>query len=210
MQNSFCGCSTMVVPQPSKLVAWVRFPSPAPHSISKTTVCQQLSWIEHRPSKARVRGSNPFWHTIHFYEYMVGIVQWQSARLWLWKSWVQVPLLTPLINFKKWPPTIDIVLIFDYNGYRCQVNYTFTLLGCSQVVRHETLTLAFVGSNPAIPANNYDPLAQLVEHMTFNHGVPRSNRGWVTNMRMWRNWQTHQTQDLAGNHGGSSPLIRTK
>ena len=26
----------------------------------------------------------------------------------------------------------------------------------------------------------YDPLAQLVEHMTFNHGVRRSNRRWVT------------------------------
>ena len=25
-----CGCSSMVEPQPSKLVAWVRFPSPAP------------------------------------------------------------------------------------------------------------------------------------------------------------------------------------
>ena len=57
-------------------------------------------------------------------------------------------------------------------------------LGCSQVVRHETLTLASVGSNPATPAIyllavslKYGLLAQSVEHMTFNHGVPRSNRG---------------------------------
>ena len=51
-------------------------------------------------------------------------------------------------------------------------------LGYSQVVRHETLTLASVGSNPATPAKiNLGLLAQLVEHMTFNHGVPRSNRG---------------------------------
>ena len=46
----------------------------------------------------------------------------QSARLWPWRSWVRVPLLTPF------------------------------LLGCRQVVRHKTLTLASVGSNPATPA----------------------------------------------------------
>ena len=32
--------------------------------------------------------------------------------------------------------------------------------------------------------NKHDPLAQLVEHMTFNHGVPSSTLGWVTNMRV--------------------------
>ena len=27
----------------------------------------------------------------------------------------------------------------------------------------------------------YDPLAQPVEHLTFNQGVPSSNLGWITN-----------------------------
>ena len=27
----------------------------------------------------------------------------------------------------------------------------------------------------------HDPLAQSVEHLTFNQGVPRSSRGWITN-----------------------------
>ena len=26
----------------------------------------------------------------------------------------------------------------------------------------------------------YDPLAQLAEHLTFNQGVPSSNLGWIT------------------------------
>ena len=26
----------------------------------------------------------------------------------------------------------------------------------------------------------HDPLAQVVEHLTFNQGVPSSNLGWVT------------------------------
>ena len=28
---------------------------------------------------------------------------------------------------------------------------------------------------------HFDPLAQSVEHLTFNQGVPRSSRGWITN-----------------------------
>ena len=30
------------------------------------------------------------------------------------------------------------------------------------------------------PSHLFGPLAQLVEHLTFNQGVPRSSRGWIT------------------------------
>ena len=32
-----------------------------------------------------------------------------------------------------------------------------------------------------LPPQPFYPLAQLVEHLTFNQGVPRSSRGWITN-----------------------------
>ena len=52
-------------------------------------------------------------------------------------------------------------------------------MGCRQAVRHQTLTLTCVGSNPAIPAK-YDPLAQSVEQLPFKQWVWSSNLQRVT------------------------------
>ena len=51
--------------------------------------------------------------------------------------------------------------------------------GIAKRPRQRTLTPSFDGSSPSTPATN-DPLAQSVEHLTFNQGVPSSNLGWVT------------------------------
>ena len=75
-----CGCSSMVEHQPSKLDTWVRFPSPAFTLPSQCNMCSQLSWIEQRPSKPWVGGSNPFEHIRDKSRWpMVGIAQLVSA-----------------------------------------------------------------------------------------------------------------------------------
>ena len=46
-------------------------------------------------------------------------------------------------------------------------------LGCSQAVRHETLTLACTGPIPVTPASS--SASSVVEHLTFNQGVVSSS-----------------------------------
>jgi hypothetical protein len=48
-----CGCSSMVEPQPSKLMMWVRYPSPAPDFGPRS------SGVEHFIGNEEVAGSIP-------------------------------------------------------------------------------------------------------------------------------------------------------
>jgi hypothetical protein len=50
------GCSSMVELQPSKLITWVRFPSPAPVERSFAHIAQL---VEHFLGKEEVTGSSP-------------------------------------------------------------------------------------------------------------------------------------------------------
>ena len=52
-------------------------------------------------------------------------------------------------------------------------------LGCRQAARDGTLTPAFARFESCHPSH-FDPLAQLVEHLTFNQGAWGSNPQWVT------------------------------
>ena len=58
------------------------------------------------------------------------------------------------------------------------LKYRFQYRGIAKLVRHQVLILAFRRFESCIPS--HDPLAQSAEHLTFNQGVPRSSRGWVT------------------------------
>ncbi len=53
-------------------------------------------------------------------------------------------------------------------------------LGRSQVGKARDFDSRMRWFESSRPSHLYDPLAQLVEHLTFNQGVPRSSRGWVT------------------------------
>ncbi len=48
----------------------------------------------------------------------------------------------------------------------------------------------------------HDPLAQSVEHLTFNQGVPRSSRGWITTDKLPRFGEVFCFHKLEKSFGG--------
>jgi hypothetical protein len=55
---SIGGCSSMVEPQPSKLMTWVRFPLPAPETV-QLQLADVAQLVEHVLGKDEVTGSIP-------------------------------------------------------------------------------------------------------------------------------------------------------
>ena len=55
------------------------------------------------------------------------------------------------------------------------------------------------------------PLAQSVEHLTFNQVVPRSNRGWITKYGRVPEWpKGTDCKSVSFAFGGSNPPPSTK
>ena len=72
-RSGSCGCSSTVEPQPSKLMMWVRFPSPAPEPVCDRCWSPYLEHsaliaqaVEHSLGKGEVTGSNPVVGTIKY------------------------------------------------------------------------------------------------------------------------------------------------
>ncbi len=64
--------------------------------------------------------------------------------------------------------------IGDYTSYKIH------LARWSSGLRHRPFTAATRVRIPYGSPFHNEPLAQSVEHLTFNQGVPRSSRGWLT------------------------------
>ena len=122
-------------------------------------------------------------------------LSWQSNRLLTDRSQVRVLLQAPCGSLEKRLTHMPFTHAFTGSN---PVRVTI-FGGLAQLGEHLPYKQRVSGSSPLTSTIFLNAgLAQLVEHLTFNQRVRRSSRLRVTiSMRAWRNWQTHQTQDLA-------------
>ena len=108
---------------------------------------------EHRPYKAGVVGSKPTASTI--FSGQTKRADGSSGRI------------------AKWPNAADCKSAPSGSVVQIHLHPPLCLLGCSQAVRQETLTLSYAGSIPATPTSS--SASSVVEHLTFNQGVASSS-----------------------------------
>jgi hypothetical protein len=96
LADNACGCSSVVEPQPSKLVAWVRFPSPAPNVSGG--VAQLARAFGSYP---KGRGFKPL-HRYHMY--MAIVAKWLTHRIVAPAFVGSIPIDRPIFLFTKGRP----------------------------------------------------------------------------------------------------------
>ena len=98
----------------------------------------------------------------------------------MWRSWLARQIVALKAGGSN--PLIHPTFLMYRSSKEERVHYLargLLMMGCRQAVRHQTLTLAFAGSNPASPAK-HDSLAQLVEQRPFKAKVRGSSPRRVT------------------------------
>ena len=91
----------------------------------------------------------------------------------------KVWLKTNLVAVVKWL-TRRIVAPLRVGSTPTSHPTLLTVLGRSQVGKARDFDSLMRWFEPSRPSQIHDSLAQSVEHLTFNQGVPGSNPGWIT------------------------------
>ena len=136
----------------------------------------------------------------------------QARIWWVWPSWLarQIVALEVIGSTPIYHPTDESArsiraVLRAGESFIYIFNYIFIvtcpIMGCRQAVRQRILIPSsrwFDPSHPSQPKGlllrllcrpwqtEYDPLAQLAEHLTFNQGVRSSNLRWVTSKALLR------------------------
>ena len=71
-------------------------------------------------------------------------------------------------------------VVWDHGAGGSSPSTSTNMVGIAQLVRAPDCGSGGREFDSHYPPH-FDPLAQSVEHLTFNQGVPRSSRGWITN-----------------------------